>query len=52
MLEFEPTGTTQDGAGFYIKNCHQFKERKELNLNMPGSVEPVFIEIIIPDGKI
>ena len=50
-FEFEPTGTTHGGAGFYIKNCHEFKERKELNLNMPGDVEALFIEIIIPDRK-
>ena len=50
-FEFEPTGTTHGGAGFYIKNCHHFKERKEFNLNMPGDVEAIFVEIIIPDRK-
>ena len=50
-FEFEPTSTTHGGAGFYIKNCHQFKERKEFNLNMPGDAEAIFIEIIIPDRK-
>ena len=50
-FDFEPTSTTHGGAGFYIKNCHHYKPRKDLNLNMPGDVEAIFIEIIIPDRK-
>ena len=45
------TDTTHGGAGFYINNNLDFKERKDLNLNSTGNFETIFIELIIPNRK-
>ena len=45
---YQPTATTHGGAGFYINNNLDFKERKDLNLNFTGNFETIFIELIIP----
>ena len=48
---YQPTDTTHGGAGFYINNNLDFKERKDLNLNSTGNFETIFIELIIPNRK-
>ena len=50
-FEFEPTGTTHGGTGFYIKQGLNYKIRDELNINIPGQFEAIFSEIILPDRK-
>ena len=50
-FEFEPTGTSHGGVGFYIKNGLDYVVRNDLKLNSPGNFEAIFIEIIIPDRK-
>ena len=50
-FEFEPTGTTHGGTGFYIKQGLNYKIRDELNVNIPGQFEAIFAEIILPDRK-
>ncbi len=48
-FEFEPTGTTHGGAGFYIKSGLDYKVRDDLALNSPGNFEVMFVEIILSD---
>ena len=36
---FEPTGTTHEGTGFYIKSGYDYINRKDLNLNFPSHLE-------------
>ena len=50
-FDFEPTGTTHGGTGFYIKKGINYKIRDELNVNIPGQFEAIFAEIILPDRK-
>ena len=50
-FEFEPTGTTHGGTGFYIKQGLDYKMRDELSINIPGQLEASFVEIILPDKK-
>ena len=42
---FEPTGTTHEGTGFYIKNNIDYISRKDLQIYSPGNFESIFIEI-------
>ena len=46
-----PTETCFGGTGFYVKSGLDYKARKDLNINSPGNVEAMFIEIILPDRK-
>ena len=50
-FEFEPTGTTHGGAGFYIKKGLNYNIRDELKLNISSQVEAMFVEIILEDRK-
>ena len=50
-FEFEPTGTTHGGTGFYVKNGLDYIVRNDLNLNSPGNFEACFIEIVFLDRK-
>ena len=42
-FEFEPTGTTHGGAGFYIRNGLDYRVRDDLALNSPGDFEVMFV---------
>ena len=50
-FDFLPTETFCGGTGFYIKSGLEYKVRKDSNINSPGNVEAMFIEIILPDRK-
>ena len=50
-FNFLPTETFCGGTGFYIKSGLDYKVRKDLNINSPGNVEAMFIEIILPGRK-
>ena len=50
-FDYVPTETCFGGTGFYVKSGLDYKVRKDLNLNSPGNVEAMFIEIILPDRK-
>ena len=50
-FEFEPTGTTHGGVGFYIKNNLDYFIRPDLILNSPSNFETMFVEIVLPDRK-
>ena len=50
-FKYEPTGTSHDGTGFYVKSDLDFNVRDDLNLNSPGNFEVMFIELLLPDRK-
>ena len=50
-FEFQPTGITHGGTGFYIKQGLNSKTRDKFNINISGQFEDIFAEIILPDRK-
>ena len=51
-FEYQPTGTSHGGTGFYVKSDLDFKVRDDLNLNSPGNFEAMFNEILLLVEKI
>ena len=50
-FNFEPTGTTHGGTGFYIKNNIDYIRRPDLQFNSPSHYESMFIEIKFPQKR-
>ena len=42
-FEYQPTGTSHGGTGFYVKSDLDFKVRDDLNLNSPGNFEAMLV---------